>query len=181
MVKIIFLCLSSVLLLFCTPLCSQIKESGPIITGYGEVWSIENPDFKTYPSKEYKAVFDIMNTPETPDQLNRSIETAARFLKMHAKSGVPLTNLKIALVVHNKSTKDILKNSEYKSRFDTDNPNEELIKKLLDAGVTVVLCGQSSIARNVPVSDTIDGVELALSAMTALIQLQDDGYRLIKF
>ncbi len=180
-VKIIFFRLSSILLLACTPLCSQTKESGPIITGYGEVWSIENPDFKTYPSKEYKAVFDIMNSPETPDQLNKSIETAARFLNMHAQSGVPLSNLKVALVVHNMATKDLLKNSEYRSRYDTDNPNEELIKKLLDAGVTVVLCGQSSISRNVPVSDTIDGVELALSAMTALIQLQDDGYQLIKF
>ena len=53
-----------------------------------------------------------MNTPETPDQLNRSIETAARFLNMHAQSGVPLSNLKIALVVHNMATKDLLKNSE---------------------------------------------------------------------
>ena len=181
MLKIFFFSLLSVLLLGLTPMYSQTKKSGPIITGYGEVWSIENPDFKTYPSKEYKAVFDIMNTPESPDQLNKSIETAARFLNMHAQSGVPLSNLKVALVVHNMASKDLLKNSEYRSRYNTDNPNAELIKKLLNAGTEVIFCGQSSISRNVPISETIDGVELALSAMTALIQLQDDGFQLIKF
>jgi len=181
MSKIIFFSLLTILHLGFTPLFSQKKESGPIITGYGEVWQIKNLDFKTNPAKEYKVVFDVMDTSESPDKLNRSIETAARFLNMHAQSGVPHSNLKVALVVHNKASKDLLKNTEYRSRYDTANPNEELIQKLLDAGTEVIFCGQSSISRNVPISETIDGVELALSAMTALIQLQDDGFQLIKF
>lgn len=181
MSKIFFFSLLTILHLGFSPVLSQIKESGPIIIGYGEVWQIQNPDFKTNPAKEYKVVFDVMNTSESPDKLNRSIETAARFLNMHAQSGVPRSNLKVALVVHNKASKDLLKNSEYKSRYYTDNPNEELIQKLLDAGTEVIFCGQSSLSRNVPISETIDGIQLALSAMTALIQLQDDGFQLIKF
>jgi intracellular sulfur oxidation DsrE/DsrF family protein len=181
MLRIIFFSLFTILHLGFSPMLSQIKKSGPIITGYGEVWRIKNLDFKTNPAKEYKVVFDVMNTSESPDKLNRSIETAARFLNMHAQSGVPHSNLKVALVVHNKASKDLLKNSEYRSRYNTDNPNEELLQKLLDAGIEVIFCGQSSISRNIPISETIDGVELALSAMTALIQLQDDGFQLIKF
>ncbi|WP_299162639.1 DsrE family protein [uncultured Eudoraea sp.] len=181
MSKHLFFKLSLFLLVGFTSMHSQTKESGPVITGYGEVWNIENPDFITDIAKEYKVVFDIMNTSESSDHLNKSIETAARFLNMHAQSGVPIANLKVALVVHNNASKDLLRGSEYKSRYGTDNPNEELIQKLLDAGVEIVLCGQSSVARNVPVSETIDGVELALSAMTALIQLQDNGFQLIKF
>ncbi len=181
MSKYIFLNLSIILLIGITSAQSQIKESGPVVMGYGEVWSIENPDFITDSTKEYKVVFDIMNTSESSEQLNKSIETAARFLNMHAQSGVPLANLKVALVVHNNASKDLLKSSEYKSRYGTDNPNEELIQKLLDAGVEIVFCGQSSLSRNIPISKTIDGVELALSAMTALIQLQNDDFQLIKF
>ena len=173
MSKYLFFKLSLFLLVGFTSMHSQTKESGPVITGYGEVWN----DI----TKEYKVVFDIMNTSESSDHLNKSVETAARFLNMHAQSGVPIANLKVALVVHNNASKDLLRGSEYKSRYGTDNPNEELIQKLLDAGVEIVLCGQSSVARNVPVSETIDGVELALSAMTALIQLQDNGFQLIKF
>ena len=179
--KLIFLALLSVFLLGFTTLRAQTKKSGPVITGYGEVWHIDNPGFITNTTKEYKVVFEIMNTSESPDQLNKSIETAARFLNMHAQHGVPPANLKVALVVHNEASKDLLINSAYKSRYNTDNPNKELIQKLLDANVEVVFCGQSSISRNIPISETIDGVELALSAMPALIHLQDDGFQLIKF
>jgi intracellular sulfur oxidation DsrE/DsrF family protein len=181
MPKLIFLTLLSIFLLGLTLLHAQTKKSGPVITGYGEVWNIENPGFITNTTKEYKVVFEIMNTSESPDQLNKSIETAARFLNMHAQHGVPPAYLQVALVVHNEASKDILINSAYKSRYSIDNPNKELLQKLLDAGVEVVFCGQSSISRNIPISETIDGVELALSAMTALIQLQDEGFQLIKF
>ena len=160
---------------------SQSKESGPVIMGFGEVWTIENVDFITDINKEYKVVFDIMNSADEPDELNKSIETAARFLNMHAQSGVPVSNLKVALVVHNMASKDLLLNSAYKSRFKTNNPNLELIEKLIKADVEIIFCGQSSLSRNMPITETITGVKLSLSAMTALIGLQDDGYQLIKF
>ena len=61
MSKYLFFKLSLFLLVGFTSMHSQTKESGPVITGYGEVWNIENPDFITDISKEYKVVFDIMN------------------------------------------------------------------------------------------------------------------------
>jgi len=33
-------------------------------------------------------------------ELNRSIESAARFLNMHARSGIPPQNLELAIVLH---------------------------------------------------------------------------------
>lgn len=160
---------------------AQTKESGPIIQNYGKVWKIENTDYKLETSKEYKAVFDIMNSPESPDALNRSIETAARFLNMHAQSGIPAAQLKVAIVVHNKASKDVINNAAYQKRYGTDNPNQKLIQELLDAGGQVIFCGQSSKSRGFPKEELIDGVQLSLSAMTALIQLQNENYRLIKF
>lgn len=160
---------------------AQSKKTGPILKDYGKVWAIENPDFKVDTSKEYKAVFDIMNSPESHESVNATIETAARFLNMHAQSGVPKENLKIALVVHNKASKDVITNEAYQKKYGTDNPNQELIKALMNAGGQIIFCGQSSVSRGFPREDLIEGVQLSLSAMTALIQLQDDDYRLIKF
>ncbi|MFH6603988.1 DsrE family protein [Maribacter algicola] len=160
---------------------SQKKSDGPIISGFGEVFMIENPDFKVDPTQEYKAVFDIMNSPESHDALNRSIETAARFLNMHAQAGVPKDKLRAAIVVHNAASKDIITNEAYQKRYGSDNPNSGLIQALLDADVQVIFCGQSSAARNFPKEELIEGVQLALSAMTVLIDLQNQGYRLIKF
>lgn len=175
--------LSLLLFAFVLPivLSAQDKSTGPIVKNFGSVWAIENPDFKVDTTKTYKAVFDIMNSPESHEAVNASIETAARFLNMHAQSGVPPENLKVALVVHNKASKDVITDAAYQIRFGAKNPNSELIKALQDAGGEIIFCGQSSVSRGYPREELIDGVQLSLSAMTALIQLQDENYRLIKF
>ncbi|NAS13108.1 DsrE family protein [Poritiphilus flavus] len=160
---------------------AQTKQAGPVIKEYGAVWPIDQPTFKTDTTKVFKAVFDVMDSPDDPKTLNAKIATVARFLNMHAQHGVPAKNLKAVLVIHNKASKDILDNKAYRSRYQTDNPNSGMIRELLDSGVDIIFCGQSSLSRNIPVSETVSGVDLALSAMTALIQLQDEGYRLIKF
>ena len=162
-------------------LYAQEKSSGPVITEYGEVFAIDNADFEIDINNEYKAVFDIMNSPDSHSELNKSIETAARFLNMHVQSGVPAKQLKVALVVHNAASKDIITNAAYTAKYGVDNPNEKLIKALLEANAEIIFCGQSSKARGFPKEELIDGVHLSLSAMTALISLQDQGYRLIKF
>ena len=164
-----------------TAVLAQEKRPGPIINGYGAVWDVTHPDYKTRIGTDFKVVFDIMNSPEDPSTLNKSIETAARFMNMHARSGVKPENMKVMLVVHNKASKDILANTGYRKRFGTDNPNAEMIAQLMEAGVQFVFCAQSSLSRNIPIEEAIEGVQLALSAMTALIQAQNDGYRLIKF
>jgi intracellular sulfur oxidation DsrE/DsrF family protein len=169
-------------LLFCTGFgLSQEKAKGPVIRGFGEVWDIPHPTYRTDTSGIFRAVFDVMNSPEDPNQLNPWIETAARFLNMHARAGVPVDQLQVALVVHNKASTDLLDSNHYQERFGVPNPNEGLLRELMDAGVQVLFCGQSSMARQVPIEETVDGVQLSLSAVTALIQLQESGYHLIKF
>lgn len=142
---------------------------------------IDDPDYKTLLDQPLKVVFDIMNSPESPEALNTSIETAARFLNMHAQAGVPLEHLKVVLVVHNKASKDIITNTAYLKRYGVQNPNKKMIEALFNAGAEIIFCGQSSFSRAFPRSETIEGVQFGLSAMTALIQLQNEGYRLIKF
>jgi len=160
---------------------SQEKNAGPIIENHGKVWNIKSADIAVDTSREYKVVFDIMDSPEDKNALNAKIETAARFLNMHAQAGVPVKNLSAILVVHNAASKDIIADVAYQKKYGTNNPNSALVNELLQAGVEFIFCGQSSVSRGFPKEDLIPGVQLSLSAMTALIQLQDEGYRLIKF
>lgn len=159
----------------------QQREEGSVIVGYGPFYPIPSPDYPTDITREFKVVFDVKNSPEDPETRNPWIETAARFLNMHARAGVPAAQLQVALVVHNQAAPDLLEDAFYRERFGTDNPNRGLLEALNTAGVQVILCGQSAAARAVPPEHTVPGTKLALSAMTALIQLQDDGYRLIAF
>jgi len=156
---------------------SQSTKTGPIIEKYGAVWEIEKPDFKTDKSLEYKVVFDVKVGPESDTEINRSLNTVARFLNMHAQSGVPASQLKAAVIVHGTAARNLLTDEAFRERYEVDNPNRELVEDLLEAGVEVIMCGQSSKTRGLPKEDLIPGVKIALSAMTANIQLQNQGYR----
>ena len=170
-----------VLLICCGRGFSQKKEAGPVIKDYGKVWQVKNTDYIVEEDLVLKAVFDVMNSPESHEVVNPSIETVARYLNMHAQNGVPQENLEAVIVVHNKASKDIMSDAAYQERYGVVNPNSQLIEQLVNSGVEIIFCGQSSLSRDIPKEDTLDEVKLSLSAMTALIQLQNKGYRLIKF
>lgn len=153
------------------------QETGPVITDFGIVWKLDNLDFKTDTSKKFKAVFDVSYSPDDKSQLNGSLETAARFLNMHAQSGIPVEQLKVALVVHGKASKDLLVSEAYKAKCGVENPNEKLLQNLMQVGVEIIFCGQTFSSKGFLKEDLIEGVQISLSAMTALIQLQEDNYR----
>ncbi|MFT4832623.1 MAG: intracellular sulfur oxidation DsrE/DsrF family protein [Psychroserpens sp.] len=159
---------------------AQTKNSGPIIEGFGKVYRVENPDVIVDINKTFKVVFDVTSSSDDMNELNLAIETAARFLNMHVQAGVPKDQLMVALVVHSKAAKDLLNNTAYQTRYQRDNPNSNLVKDLLDADVQVIICGQSAASRGFDRSELIPGVQISLSAMTALIQLNGEGYTILK-
>ncbi len=160
---------------------AQKKITGNVITEYGSTFTVPNPDITTEKNQEFKVVFDIADSPEDPSQLNRYFETVARFLNMHENAGVPLNKLKPVMVVHGSAAYGLLKNDFYAKEFGTDNPNLELLDALHNAGVKIILCGQTAGSRNITKEKRWEHTQLALSAMTALIQFQNKGYQLISF
>lgn len=158
-----------------------IRTKGPIIHDFGAIFSVSNPDFQTDTNLVYKVVFDIHNSPEDPAKLNPSINTLARFLNMHAQAGVPLKNLQIAGIFHNKATKDAMNSALYKEKYGIDNPNEQLLQALEEAGVDLYICGQSIAARGYKRHNLSPPIKVGLSAMTIILNLKEKGYTLIKF
>lgn len=173
-------CCTAFLIVF---LCNQApaQNAGPVIPGYGKVWQIQGADIPRDNEMEYHAVFDVYDDVPGEGGINRQFETAARFLNMNAQSGIAMEKLKVALVVHGKATEDLLSVDHYKERKGVENANLELVAELMQAGVEIIVCGQSASSRNIKRNETIPGVQWALSAMTALIYYQNEGYRLIKF
>ena len=147
---------------------------GPIIDTHGPVFPVA-PDFETPLDLEYKVAFDVSQSGGA-DGVSTSLNTVARFLNMHGQAGVPRAQLGAAVVVHGTAVMDVLSDDAYHARSGSANPNATLLKELLDAGVRVVVCGQSAASRGYQASELADGVELALSAMTAFVVLQNEGY-----
>lgn len=157
------------------------RQTGPLVRSGGAVFPVPDPDVATPLDHTYRIVFDVAQAAEEPSVLNPGFNTAARFLNMHAQAGVPSQQMQVAIVVHGTAGKDLLNNDAYRARFGMDNPNLPLLEELARAGARVILCGQTAASRDLPRDQLADPVEVALSAMTAHVLLQDKGYRLNPF
>ena len=152
---------------------------GPIIEDYGPTYPIDDRDVPLEEGFVYRAAFDAASYTGEPDAVNRTLVSVARFLNMHGRNGVPVENMELAVVVHGAALKTMLRHEAYRSRYETDNPNLELVHRLSEAGVEFYVCGQSIAFGGVAKEELVKPARLALSAMTALTVLQAEGYALL--
>ncbi len=156
-------------------------KSGPVIKEYGQVFKIKKPDLNLEKSKNYKIIFDVYTDQKNNKKINASINTVARFLNMHAQNGVDPNDLDIVLVLHGAATKNALSDVAYQREFHANNPNTELIKALKKSGVKIYVCAQSLSHKDFQKEDLSKNVQMSLSALTALVYYQSEGYQLITF
>ena len=157
------------------------SKSGPVINNYGKVYKIENIELNLQKDKEYKVIFDIYTNTKKEGAINPLINTVARYLNMHAQNGISAENMKVAFVMHGAAAKDALTNEAYEKKFGIENPNASLISALKEANVDIFVCGQSYKSRGFPVKGISKDVKLSLSALTALVEYQENGYKIINF
>jgi intracellular sulfur oxidation DsrE/DsrF family protein len=169
-------------LLFSSLVFAQTDRiEGKIIPDYGETLKVADIDIKTDVSAEFKVIFDVSQSSDDKSIINKYIVTAARFLNMHADAGMNKSQLKAAITIHGGAWQDVLSNEAYREKFGVDNPNVELINQLTEAGADIIICGQTAGFRGITKQNANPNVKFALSAMTALLQYQNNGYTFIKF
>lgn len=147
---------------------------GSQIDGFGRYAPVADP--AVTPDAQFKIAYDVSSAAE-PGQINRGIESAARFLNMVTAAGVPADNVRLAIVVHGAAAADL--QNQYADG--TPNVNAALVEALLARGVSIQLCGQTAVMRDIDAASLVPGVTVSLSAMTAHALLQQDGYTLNPF
>lgn len=155
------------------------RSFGPVIEGYGPTYPINDRDVPLREDFVYKAVFDAAANPDET-KLNTGLVSVARYLNMHARNGVSVDNMNIAVVAHGPALKTLLTDDAYFSRYGIDNPNTELVQKLHAAGVRFYVCGQSVMFGGYEKEELVAPAKVALSAMTMMTELQTDGYALLR-
>ena len=153
--------------------------AGPVFEKFGPVTEVDE-NYAIPAGAHFKVSLDVSKQADA-GALNRTLVSAARFVNMHARAGVPVENIKVAVVVHGGATKDVTKASYYNEEVGGENANAALIEALTEQGVQVVVCGQSAAYYDVNTDDLLPGVQMALSAMTAHALLQQQGYTLNPF
>ncbi|WP_019039305.1 DsrE family protein [Psychroflexus tropicus] len=175
---------TNLLILFLIATVYSYSQNTTDLDYYGPVYEISNPDFETDLNREIKAVFDVSTKAEKEGQLNKNFVTVARFLRLHQKSNLKRNSVKAALIVHGSAIFDLLSHSayaEYHQKVDLINPNYDLLTVLSEYDVDIILCGQTSNHRSVDQQELHPKVKIALSAMSAHITLDKNGYTLINF
>ena len=146
----------------------------PQVAHYGGIVRI--PDAAEPARRGTKIVFDI-TADNKPEEVNKGLESVARYLNLNAEAGFKPADVKLALVLHGAATKFALSDSAYaKHTSAVKNPNSDLIRELKVRGVEVFVCGQSLARNKFMPTDVASEVSVATSAMTVNANKQQDGY-----
>lgn len=107
--------------------------------------------------------------------VNRGLGLADAFLTFMVEDGIPAEQVTVAVVVHGSAIADVT----IADGDDTDDdPNPQLVARILEAGGEVWVCGRAASAQGVGDDDLLPGVAFAPSAMIAHAELQRRGYSL---
>lgn len=152
--------------------------TGPaVLENHGAV--VRLPTAAHQPREGSKVLVDITRGA-APDQLNPALEKVAKYVNLYAAGGEEPATAHFVVVLHGDATRSILLPSAYAEEFGTQgNPNAKLLNLLHQAGVEIFVCGQTLHAHNRSREDTLEFVEIAVSALTACVNLQQDGYAYI--
>jgi intracellular sulfur oxidation DsrE/DsrF family protein len=146
----------------------------PLIQGFGGVAPL--PQAAEQPRKGAKIVFDI-TVESKPDEVNRGLESVARYLNLNAQAGNASSEVKLALVMHGGSTRCSLTDEAYaRETTVTRNPNLALLRELKKHDVEVYVCGQSLARSKFALTDVASEATVAVSAMTVNVNKQQDGF-----
>ena len=144
------------------PASAQMEnfKTGPVFNDFGATAPVQMTE-PLAKDAQFKIAFDV-STAADPDKINRTIESAARFINMHVAAGVPEKNIHLAIVVHGGAA------------FDLTSP--EFFAAHKDGRTNA-----SAAAQGITNADLLPGVRMALSAMTAHALLQQQGYTINPF
>jgi intracellular sulfur oxidation DsrE/DsrF family protein len=173
----------SLLLILILAVCiieAQTKVN-PVIKSYGQVFQIPTADHKPDPSIKYKILVELTENASKPDSLNEYLEALATLINLHAAEGVAKENIQMAVVMRKMATYGVFGNELYKEKFKCDNPNMQLLKELMDAGVEFYVCGQTMLKRNIDTKKLVPGTKIASAGLTTITTLQLKGYTMVKF
>ncbi|MCI0705398.1 MAG: methyltransferase domain-containing protein [Planctomycetia bacterium] len=153
------------------------KPVTPVVAGYGAV--VPTPDAAEPPAKGSKVVFDVTAVAKDAAKPLPALERVATLLNLAGVSGLKPSELEIVVVLHGDATSAALDDAAYKEHTGRVHPHADLMKKLKDAGVKFLVCGQSLARKGYDPKQVRGEVSIASSAVTAVANLQTRGFAYI--
>lgn len=151
----------------------------PVIHGAGPMHPLPHAAYQPNPDATYKVVFTLTRASDDPAKVNPSLQRVARAVNLYAGAGVPLDHLKFVAVASGPATAIALDDAHYRQQYGTANPNLPVIRELRHAGIDVAVCGQAIAEHHYEYDWVSRDVTVALSALTTVTELEQQGYALM--
>ncbi len=152
----------------------------PAIAGFGPVHTWPESTLKPEAGMTYKAIFDLTSKGKGLDKLNAGFDHIARTVNAFASAGVPVDHLKFAVIIHGPSTPIALSEKAFEAKFHHPNPNLKVIDVLTKAGVEIYVCGNALADNHFTPAQVNPKIKVALSALSTLIIMENQGYALMR-
>jgi intracellular sulfur oxidation DsrE/DsrF family protein len=151
----------------------------PTIQGYGKIHALPNAAYQPQKGISYKIVFALTKPTKSPEDVNPSLDRVARTVNLYVAVGVPLDHLHFVVIASGEATPLALNNKQYQAKYGTPNPNIPLVQALRKAGVDVAICGQAVAGHHYDYNWIDPSITIALSALTTITTLEQQGYVLM--
>jgi intracellular sulfur oxidation DsrE/DsrF family protein len=146
----------------------------PVVPGYGPV--VPMPDAEEPPKKGTKVVIDATAVNKDADKPLPGLERAAVLLNLGGTAGLKPGDVEVVIVLHGDATSAVLDDGAYRALTGKGHPHAELVKRLKDAGVKLLVCGQSLERKGLDAKRVRGEVQVAASAVSAVVNYQARGY-----
>ena len=151
-----------------------------VVTSAGRIHPVpSNAVFMPDRAATYKVIFALAHAGEDPAKVSPALERVARTVNLYANAGVPLDHLKFVAIAYGPATGMALDDAHYRQLYHVDNPNLPVIRELRKDGIEVVVCGQAVMEHHYRFEWVDPSVQVALSALTTITELQQQGYALM--
>lgn len=111
--------------------------------------------------------------------VNQGLGLADAFVGFMSDAGVRADQVSVAVVVHGPAILDVVVDERRRTTLDgADNPNVELVERIVDAGGEIWVCARSAENQDIGDGHLLPGVRFAPSAMVANADLQRRGFTL---
>lgn len=158
------------------------KWVNPIIKNYGGIMDLDRVDVAPDPDMEYKILIELVHKiDKTSKRAAFPALNVARLINLHAVGGVKPENLKVVVVIHGKATDTVLNEEAFRKQYKTESHYAPLYKELMEAGVEVIVCGQSYVSYGNSFDDLLANVKVGTSALTTISTYHQKGYTYFKW
>lgn len=170
--------ISSFILLMITTVgnAQEHEWETPIISGYGKIKDFKDAALQPDTSKIYKILYHI-TADKQKDGVNADLWHIARQVNLFGAAGVSKKNIQIVAVISGPATKMVMTEAAYQKKFNEQNPNKDIIQKLVAYGVELDVCGQALAEHDINHSTELDkNIKFTLSALIDIPLYQMKGY-----